>query len=237
MPHIFIWIYLTRADKDCCCCWAEEYLCEELHQITAVFSHVPLWPTQKTLYARVTAVPAQPHHPSATMTSVHQVTVVFIHISRRPQGTSGPYHSYNYPHQEAKYVERWPNTTSAWAGWSRFDIPVDRYGGVYSLLICTSSILVSATCHQASQQDNTYWTKYQKADRASTLCTLCIHISLRPPWTLHNRPQLYSSTPSAATINSIHEIKNCLLIYTSLKIQWTFNCGYSLSKDFLNYKN
>jgi hypothetical protein len=30
-------------------------------------------------------------------------------------------------HQEAKYVERWLNTTSAWAGWSRFDIPVDRY--------------------------------------------------------------------------------------------------------------
>jgi hypothetical protein len=23
--------------------------------------------------------------------------------------------------QEAKYVESWPNTTSAWAGWSRFD--------------------------------------------------------------------------------------------------------------------
>jgi hypothetical protein len=29
--------------------------------------------------------------------------------------------------QEAKYVERWPNTTSAWDGWSRFDILVDRY--------------------------------------------------------------------------------------------------------------
>ncbi len=43
--------------------------------------------------------------------------------------------------QEAKYVERWPNTTSALAGWSRFDIPVDRYGGVHSLLICTSSPL------------------------------------------------------------------------------------------------
>jgi hypothetical protein len=28
--------------------------------------------------------------------------------------------------QEAKYVECWPNTTSAWAGWSRFDIPMDR---------------------------------------------------------------------------------------------------------------
>jgi hypothetical protein len=41
--------------------------------------------------------------------------------------------------QEAKYVESWPSTTSAWAGWSRFDIPVDRYGGVYSLLICISS--------------------------------------------------------------------------------------------------
>jgi hypothetical protein len=25
--------------------------------------------------------------------------------------------------QEAKYVESWPDTTSAWAGWSRFDIP------------------------------------------------------------------------------------------------------------------
>jgi hypothetical protein len=43
--------------------------------------------------------------------------------------------------QEAKYVESWPNTTSAWAGWSRFDIPVDRHGAVHSLLICTSSIL------------------------------------------------------------------------------------------------
>jgi hypothetical protein len=35
---------------------------------------------------------------------------------------------------EAKYVESWPNKTSAWAGWSRFDIPVDRYGGVHSLV-------------------------------------------------------------------------------------------------------
>ncbi len=74
--------------------------------------------------------------------------------------------------QEAKYVERWPNTTSAWAGWSRFDIPVDRYDGVHSLLICTSITLGSSTCHQASQQENTYCTKYQKADRASTLVTL-----------------------------------------------------------------
>jgi hypothetical protein len=40
--------------------------------------------------------------------------------------------------QEAKYVERWPSKTSAWAGWSRFNIPVDRYDGVPSLLICTS---------------------------------------------------------------------------------------------------
>jgi hypothetical protein len=32
--------------------------------------------------------------------------------------------------QEAQYIERWPNTTSVWAGWRRFDIPVDRYGGV-----------------------------------------------------------------------------------------------------------
>ncbi len=58
--------------------------------------------------------------------------------------------------QEAKYVESWPNTTSAWASWSRFDIPVNRYDGVHSLLICTSSTLGSPTCHQASQQENTY---------------------------------------------------------------------------------
>jgi hypothetical protein len=38
-------------------------------------------------------------------------------------------------------LECWPNTTSAWAGWSRFDIPVDRYGGVHSLLRCTSRTL------------------------------------------------------------------------------------------------
>ncbi len=49
--------------------------------------------------------------------------------------------------QEAKYVESWPNTTSAWAGWSRFDIPVDRYGGVHSLLRWPSRTLGSSTCH------------------------------------------------------------------------------------------
>jgi hypothetical protein len=74
--------------------------------------------------------------------------------------------------QEAKYVEKWPYTTSAWAGWSRCDIPVDRYAGVHSQLICTSITLGSSTCHQASQQENTYWAKYQKVDRASTLYTL-----------------------------------------------------------------
>ncbi len=50
-------------------------------------------------------------------------------------------------HQEAKYVESWPNTTSAWAGWSRFDIPVDRHGGVHSLLQWPSKILGSPTCN------------------------------------------------------------------------------------------
>jgi hypothetical protein len=49
--------------------------------------------------------------------------------------------------QEAKYVESWPNTTSAWAGRNRFEIPVDRYGGVHSQLICTSITLRSSTCH------------------------------------------------------------------------------------------
>jgi hypothetical protein len=47
--------------------------------------------------------------------------------------------------QEAKYVESWPSTTSAWAGWSRFDILVDRSYGVHSQLICTSITLGSST--------------------------------------------------------------------------------------------
>jgi hypothetical protein len=92
-------------------------------------------------------------------------TVCYVHIQAS---------RYKYRTQEAKYVESWPNTTSARAGWSRFDIPMDRYGGVHSLLICTSSILGSPTCHRASQQENTYSKKYQKADRASTLVTLWV---------------------------------------------------------------
>ncbi len=90
--------------------------------------------------------------------------------------------------QEGKYIERLPNTTSAWAGWSRFDISVDRYGRVHSHLICTSSTLGCSTCHQANQQDITYWAKYQKADKASTLCTLWYmytFIALLPPLTQH----------------------------------------------------
>ncbi len=71
-----------------------------------------------------------------------------------------------------RYIESWPNTTSVWASWSRIDIPVDRYDGVHSLLICTRGTLWSPTCHQARQQENTYGAKYQKADRASTLFTL-----------------------------------------------------------------
>ncbi len=75
--------------------------------------------------------------------------------------------------QEAKYVESWPSTTSARAGWSRFDIPMDSYGGVHSLLLCSSIALGSSTCHQASQQGNTYWTKYQKnGECQSTLWSL-----------------------------------------------------------------
>jgi hypothetical protein len=54
--------------------------------------------------------------------------------------------------QEAKYIERWPNTTSSCAGWRRFDIPVDRYGGVYSLLQCSSSTLGSPTSRLANRK-------------------------------------------------------------------------------------
>jgi hypothetical protein len=49
--------------------------------------------------------------------------------------------------QEAKYVEGWPSTTSAWTGLSRFYIPVDRYDGVHSLLRWPSRTPGSPTCH------------------------------------------------------------------------------------------
>jgi hypothetical protein len=52
----------------------------------------------------------------------------------------------------AKYVEGWPSTTSAWLAGA----DLDRYGGVRSLLIYTSTTLGSPTCHQASQQENMY---------------------------------------------------------------------------------
>jgi hypothetical protein len=38
-------------------------------------------------------------------------------------------------------LECWPNTTAAWAGWRRFDIPLDRYDGVHSLLRCYWGLL------------------------------------------------------------------------------------------------
>jgi hypothetical protein len=115
------------------------------------------------------------------------VTIYYVNVSRSPKLI--PLHSkicyliFSYTvvsPQEAKYLVSWPSTISAWAGWSRFDIPVDWYGGVHSLLICISGILGSPTCHQASQRDNTYWAKYQKANRASTLCTLWFPPKLTP---------------------------------------------------------
>jgi hypothetical protein len=48
--------------------------------------------------------------------------------------------------QEVKYTECWPSTTSAWAGRRGFDILVNRYGGLHSLLLCASCTLESPTC-------------------------------------------------------------------------------------------
>jgi hypothetical protein len=124
--------------------------------------------------------------------------------------------------QEAKYVERWPNMTSAWAAWSRFDIPVDRYVGVHSLLICTSSPLESPTCHQASQHENTYCTKIKKLT-GPALWLLCVPYCPRTvvivystvysmyttPCT-HNRPppRQYSHSIATSDISS----RTCLII-------------------------
>jgi hypothetical protein len=71
-----------------------------------------------------------------------EVVLTILEWNREGRGAS-----YSGEPQEAKYVEGWPDTTSAWAGWSRFDIPVDRCGGVHSLLRWPSRTLRSLTCH------------------------------------------------------------------------------------------
>jgi hypothetical protein len=53
------------------------------------------------------------------------------------QNFSDPYFFLRVSPEEAQYIESWPNTSSAWAGWSILYIPEDRYGGVHSLLQCT----------------------------------------------------------------------------------------------------
>jgi hypothetical protein len=66
--------------------------------------------------------------------------------------------------------------------------------GVHSLLICTSSILGSPTCHRASQQENTYSTKYQKADRASFGYSVIFTNSSLCPWTVQMFSNQYRCT-------------------------------------------
>jgi hypothetical protein len=69
---------------------------------------------------------------------INQCTLMYSNVYGRIRGGGRrdarlPLHPTPTLPQGAKYVEGWPNTTSAWAGWSRFDIPVDRYGGVHNL--------------------------------------------------------------------------------------------------------
>jgi hypothetical protein len=71
-------------------------------------------------------------------------------VGRQPAVQNIQYNTclmYDMCTQEAKYVESWPNTTSAWAGWSIFYISLDRYGGVHSLLLCTIITVGSSTCY------------------------------------------------------------------------------------------
>jgi hypothetical protein len=62
------------------------------------------------------------------------VLITVSKLDRLVSSLSQALYSLMVPTQEAKYVESWPNMTSTWAGWSRFDIPVDRSDGVHSLL-------------------------------------------------------------------------------------------------------
>jgi hypothetical protein len=101
--------------------------------------------------------------------------------------------------QEAKYIVSWPSTTSAWAGWSRFDIPVDRSDGVHSLLHCTSISLGSPTCHTASQQEILFEQNIKKRTGIE-LCVLCASDS---PWNSFLK-KLTSKIFSVLTIETIN---------------------------------
>jgi hypothetical protein len=79
-----------------------------------------------------------PYAPNPLHGTVHLLTFAnFVHELLVNITSAGPCSMGSTAHtQETTYVESWPNTTSAWAGWRRFDIPVDRYDGVHSLLQC-----------------------------------------------------------------------------------------------------
>jgi hypothetical protein len=49
-----------------------------------------------------------------------------------------------YSYKRLSYtVECWPDTTSAWASWGKFDIPVGRCDGVHILLQCAGLFYLS----------------------------------------------------------------------------------------------
>jgi hypothetical protein len=62
--------------------------------------------------------------------------------------------------------------TSAWAGWSRIYIPVDRYDGVHSLLLCTRITPGSSTCHYLASRKILIDQNIKKRTGLA-LCVLC----------------------------------------------------------------
>jgi hypothetical protein len=61
--------------------------------------------------------------------------------------------------------------------WDRFVISVEGYGGVHSQLICTSSTLESLLpATRLANRNILIEQNIKKADRTSTLCTLCYFI-------------------------------------------------------------
>ncbi len=93
--------------------------------------------------------------------------------------------------QEAKYVERWPNTTSAWAGWSRFDSPVDRHGGVHSLIICTNSILYWGLLPATGLASRKILTVFNKISKSGQGQHSCYSVGLTVARGVRRCPQFY----------------------------------------------
>ncbi len=138
---------------------------------------------------------------------VNKVREMFIDVQYRVrQGRGWGRGRWVSPKRLNTWVESWPNTTSAWADCSKFDIPVGRYGGVHSLLICTSSTRGSSTCTRLASREILIEQNIKKRT-GPALWLLCGYPSPPSYPAVHVTVHLYSSQTSFAKYCTVNPAK------------------------------